>query len=139
AAGTQTSDTVCVPLVIEQLVAGGRHTCVRLNDGNVRCWGDGGQGQLGYGNNESLSSPGGNIGALELSFVTQISAGTDHTCAVLRSGGVRCWGSGGNGRLGYDDQESRQSPGPNIAIPVDSPVQQVVAGASDTCALLANG
>jgi hypothetical protein len=28
--------------------AGGRHTCARLDDGSVRCWGDGFVGRLGY-------------------------------------------------------------------------------------------
>jgi alpha-tubulin suppressor-like RCC1 family protein len=30
-----------------------------------------------------------------------IAAGWDHTCALLESGGLRCWGSGADGRLGY--------------------------------------
>ena len=32
-----------------------------------------------------------------------ISAGFDHTCAVLDNGTVRCWGEGNDGRLGYGD------------------------------------
>ena len=31
---------------------------------------------------------------------TVIAVGTDHSCAVLRGGSLRCWGDNGNGRLG---------------------------------------
>lgn len=34
--------------------AGDAHTCARLNNGAVRCWGLGIHGQLGYGNMESI-------------------------------------------------------------------------------------
>ncbi len=32
-----------------------------------------------------------------LTSVAAITAGNDHTCALTTSGGVRCWGRGGNG------------------------------------------
>ena len=36
------------------LTGGGVHTCALLDDGTVRCWGDGTEGQLGYGNNDDI-------------------------------------------------------------------------------------
>jgi alpha-tubulin suppressor-like RCC1 family protein len=33
--------------------------------------------------------------------VVQIAAGGDHTCALLDTGAVRCWGRGNFGQLGY--------------------------------------
>ena len=33
--------------------------------------------------------------------VARIVAGMLHTCALMVDGSVRCWGSGGEGRLGY--------------------------------------
>ncbi len=139
--GTETSDNVCVAIEVVQVVTGGRHTCALLNDGHVRCWGAGGAGQLGYGNNQSLSSPGGNVGGgLQDAFVTQLSAGTSHTCALLEGGAVSCWGDGANGRLGYPDGGSRQSPGGPVPLPEDAGVaEQVVAGYDHTCVLMSNG
>jgi alpha-tubulin suppressor-like RCC1 family protein len=89
---------------VAQLAAGGTHTCALLTNGTVRCWGWGDYGQLGYGNtneignNETPASAGNvNVGGT----VASISAGDRHSCAVLTSGGVRCWGYGDYGALGY--------------------------------------
>jgi alpha-tubulin suppressor-like RCC1 family protein len=35
--------------VAVEVVAGGVHSCARLQDGSVRCWGGNGSGTLGYG------------------------------------------------------------------------------------------
>ncbi len=101
------------------ITAGGRHTCARLDDGNVRCWGFGGTGRLGYANTDNVgdNEAVGSVGPLNLGpgrTATAISAGQDHTCALLDDGGARCWGSGANGRLGYCNENNIgdfQSPG----------------------------
>ncbi len=89
---------------ITQIVAGGEHTCALLTTEDVRCWGQNEFGQLGYGNTEIIgnnevpsSVPVVNVGGT----VTRLVAGQEHTCALLTTGDVRCWGAGFNGRLGY--------------------------------------
>ena len=66
----------------------------------------------------------------------QVSAGGSFSCAVLSSGGVRCWGSNDAGQLGIM--------GPWLsytAVAVDSigSATQVSAGFVHACALLASG
>jgi len=84
---------------------------VIVDDGRVRCWGYGGNGRLGYGNTRNVGdkqTPG-SVGPVDLGFrrtATAISAGGDHTCARLDDGRVRCWGYGGNGRLGYCNESN---------------------------------
>ena len=39
---------------VVQVSAAERHTCVVLEGGTVRCWGDAGGGKLGYGNENDI-------------------------------------------------------------------------------------
>ncbi len=111
------------------LAAGGDHTCALLDDGTVRCWGFGGNGRLGYANKASVGddeTPG-SVGPVDLGqgrTAVAISAGGDSTCARLDDGGVRCWGEGNSGRLGYcntnaiGDDEAPGSVGPvDLGVP----------------------
>jgi alpha-tubulin suppressor-like RCC1 family protein len=129
---------------VVQLATGGSHTCVLLSNGFVRCWGNNQYGQLGYGHtnalgdNEAVSSVGHvNLGARAV----RLTAGTDHTCALLNSGRVRCWGYNNLGQLGYghtnnigDDEEPS-----SVDVQVGAPVQDIVARGNGTCALLFSG
>jgi alpha-tubulin suppressor-like RCC1 family protein len=87
-----------------RIVAGGLHTCALLGTGAARCWGDGQQGQLGHGkalvvgDDEAPAA----LGDVPVGgAVVRLVAGWQHTCAVLDTGGLRCWGDGGFGQLGY--------------------------------------
>jgi alpha-tubulin suppressor-like RCC1 family protein len=91
-----------------QLAAGRFHTCALLDTGNVRCWGNNFEGQLGYGNtlfigdNETPETAGDvDLGG---ATVVQIGAGAAHTCALLDTGAVRCWGAAFFGRLGTGNE-----------------------------------
>ena len=67
--------------------------------------------------------------------VKQLSAGWSHTCAVLTTGGVRCWGDNGNGQIGDGTTTRRLSP---VAVPLPG-VASIAAGTSHTCALMITG
>ena len=128
------------------ITAGDSHTCALLDDGNVRCWGYGASGQLGYasvgnvGDDEAPEL----IGPVVLGTgrsATAIAAGDFHTCAVLDDGSVRCWGHGANGQLGYGntdnvgDTEVPASAGP-VSLGAGRTATAIAAGANHTCALL---
>ena len=104
-----TSATLTSGGTVVEVTAGLAHTCARLDDDTVRCWGVGASGQLGYGDTASIgdtedpSSVGPvNVGAP----VVAIQADGNHTCAITDTGAVRCWGLGGDGRLGYGNLET---------------------------------
>jgi alpha-tubulin suppressor-like RCC1 family protein len=46
-----------------QLTAGSAHTCARLDDGTVKCWGRNVEGQLGLGDNQDRGDGPGEMGA----------------------------------------------------------------------------
>lgn len=131
-----------------QITAGGVHTCALLDTGAVRCWGFGQYGRLGYGDIANIGddeTPA-SVGDVDVGgVVVQIDAGGSHTCAVLQTGGLRCWGFGNNGQLGYGgfvypdgfgvgDDETPASVG-DIDV-AGATVSQVSAGAVHTCAVM---
>jgi alpha-tubulin suppressor-like RCC1 family protein len=78
--------------------AGASHSCAVLANGTGRCWGDNRKGRLGNG-----SSAAGSLTPVAVSGLTNavaISAGGEHSCALLANGSARCWGRNGSGRLG---------------------------------------
>jgi alpha-tubulin suppressor-like RCC1 family protein len=131
------------------ITASGDHTCVILDNGKVRCWGDNFSGQLGYPNTGDIGddeTPG-SVGPVNLGTgrtAVAIAAGDDHTCALLDNGTVRCWGSNSDGQLGYPntgnigDDESPAAAGP-VNLGAGRTAVAIAAGALHTCALLDNG
>ena len=73
-----------------------------------------------------------------------ITAGGAHTCAVLDTGHVLCWGFGEDGRLGYGDEATiGDDEAPGLLVPVDLGADRtataISAGDAHTCALLDDG
>lgn len=92
-----------------QVAAGGSHTCARLLNGKVRCWGAGFSGQLGYGNTQSIGDNEHPAVAGDVSIgaaAKSVFAGVAHTCAITAADAVRCWGAGSAGVLGYGNTNS---------------------------------
>jgi Regulator of chromosome condensation (RCC1) repeat len=66
----------------------------------------------------------------------QVAAGGDHTCALLSSGYLGCWGDNADGQLGDGSTEGQDTPEEVDGI---TEAAQVTAGAAHTCALLSSG
>ncbi|GAB4561388.1 MAG: hypothetical protein Tsb0020_08840 [Haliangiales bacterium] len=125
-----------------QIAAGAYHTCALLDSGEMRCWGQNASGQLGVDHRNNVSQPALESTVLLASGVTQVSAGGAHTCALLDSGAVQCWGTNGRGQLGLGYSEEVAEPGmPAIGSPIDFMGQAVniSAGSSHSCAVLTTG
>src|SRR5204863_3277907 len=83
---------------IVMVSAGMQHTCALRVDGNVFCWGDNSQLQLGR-----FLQPGSPVAGdavVGLSNVVAIAAGGNHTCALTSNARVKCWGANDRGQLG---------------------------------------
>lgn len=142
---TQAGD-VNVGGTVTQICTAYRHTCALLNTGNVRCWGWGFLGALGYNNfttigDDELPSTAGDVPVG--GTVTQISCRGYHTCALLSTGAMRCWGENGSGQLGYNNTTAVGTGGISIIaagdVPVGGTVTYVGAGGGHTCAILSSG
>jgi alpha-tubulin suppressor-like RCC1 family protein len=131
---------VDIGATVSQVTAGVAHNCAVLSSASVKCWGLGVSGQLGYGNTETIGDDEAPATVGEINFAgiaVQIAAGGDHTCALSSTGGVRCWGAGNLGQLGYGNTDTRLTPG--LDVEVGGTVVQIAAGGQHTCARLETG
>lgn len=126
-----------------KVVAGAKHTCAILDTGYVNCWGDGAHGKLGYGNSNTIgdTEKPSQAGLVNLNGVAvkDIALGENHTCALLQTGKVRCWGYGLYGQLGYGSNQDVSDPSTKGDVNVGGDVVQISAGDNHTCALLTTG
>ena len=135
---------------ITAVSSGGYYTCALRGDSSVKCWGSGKEGKLGIGYIPHYSGPVSVYRSQEdsplLEGIRAISSGYHHTCALMASSLVKCWGNFG---LGNGEM-------PQSLTPVDvhtsssnfSPLSGVIAvssgyshttGDSHTCVLTREG
>ena len=124
---------------ITQIAAGGASACALGNSGAVYCWGDDIAGELGDGSTTSSSVPVAvdTSGVLAGKTLTQISAGSLHTCALDSAGAAYCWGDNYSGDLGDGSTTSSSVP---VAVDTSGvlagkTLTQISAGSLHTCAL----
>lgn len=94
----------------KQIQLGRYHTCAILDNDQVKCWGRNDYGTSGLGDTNHRGDGSGEMGD-SLPYVDlgtsrtalQLTAGYDHTCAVLDNLEVKCWGRNEDGSLGLGD------------------------------------
>jgi E3 ubiquitin-protein ligase HERC3 len=133
-------------LVVVALAAGRYHTCAIFSDGQVKCWGDNLDNKLGVSSTTIAYSLGGKPGEMgdKLPFVNLgagrtalgIAVGVGHTCALLDTHQIKCWGGDTWGGLGRGD-----TPGGTglVDLGAGRSAVAVSAGHGHTCALLDSG
>jgi alpha-tubulin suppressor-like RCC1 family protein len=120
-------------LSIQEIAAGGSHTCGLVAGGLVYCAGLGASGQLG--NNSTASSPSPVPTSLGPNGA-KIASGWRHTCAITTGGTLKCWGMNTNGQAVPGNNMNQLTPAevtlPTIAV-------DVAGGRLHTCAVLTGG
>ena len=114
-----------------------RHTCAILDDGTLKCWGVNNYGQLGIGSTVQKDTPqlvDIGIGRTAVS----VSAGDQHTCAILDDGSLKCWGSNSHGQIGVDSTNWNfaYSTPELVDLGVGRTALSVSTGGYHTCAVL---
>ncbi|MGZ6309878.1 MAG: RCC1 domain-containing protein [Bdellovibrionota bacterium] len=130
---------------VTAISAGALHTCAVLASSQVKCWGLELGGRVGDNATGAtvMSTPASVVTAAgpNLSSVISVSAGAAHTCALLSTGTVMCWGDDTSGDLG-DNNAGTPS---GVAVQVLQPgavagsaigsIQKISTGTSLSCAL----
>lgn len=134
------------------LAAGENFACALLNDGTVKCWGDNTNGELGRDSTTDVGRVAGDMPALTAITLgagrtaTAITAGTQHACALLDNGTVKCWGNNASGALGQgnttdvgDGVGTLMSALQSIDLGTGVTARAIGAGNQFTCVLLSDG
>ncbi|MBW2526374.1 MAG: hypothetical protein JRI23_19495 [Deltaproteobacteria bacterium] len=83
---------------IQQVRAGRHHTCVRLRDGTLYCWGQGAFRALG-GDYNAQHTP---REVEAFSDAVFIDSGARYGCAIRSAGDTWCWGDNGTRQIGVN-------------------------------------
>ena len=151
--GADGSDAPGAPRSFRALTVGDDHSCALLLNGTVKCWGENNLGQLGQGDTvnrgDGPNEMGANLPTVNLGTgrtATALSAGTNHTCALLDNGTVKCWGWNIRGQLGQGDAFSRGDNAnemgdnlPAVNLGTGRTAVAISAGLTKSCAVLDNG
>jgi alpha-tubulin suppressor-like RCC1 family protein len=100
------------------VTVGATHTCARLGNEQLRCWGGNAWGQLGDGTTVDRHLPApvrAERGPGPLVEAVEVAAGGSHTCANAHRQGANavrtfCWGANGRGQLGDHTTIDRRIP-----------------------------
>jgi alpha-tubulin suppressor-like RCC1 family protein len=131
---------------LTQIVVGGTQACTILPDTTMVCWGYNSYGQLGNGTTSftfslapvDVKANANPLDPAKLTGVTAMAAGNRHTCAIVTSGALKCWGSDEYGQLGdsasFDDKTT-----PTDVSGMGGSVTSISAGLKHTCAVRNGG
>lgn len=111
--GTTSRSTPMQVMAINDPVAaigGGchRHVCAVTTVGDVWCWGQNLDGQIGTGQTSVAEPIPRRVGGLPA--MAQVAVGHLHTCARSRAGEIWCWGSNDFGQLGNGSFTAARTP-----------------------------
>ena len=128
---------------VQQILAGGSHTCAFGSNNKVYCWGSNGNGALGNGTTINLSRTPVAVAQGHIPddvTIQQISTNYSHTCTLGSNNEAYCWGWNYYGQLGDSTSGSVNNKNTPVAvaqghIPDDVTIQRISAGNSHTCAL----
>lgn len=109
-------------------------TCAIRSPDDLYCWGENSNGEVGTGTTGSVGAP---VAVRSLSgTIVDSASGATHSCAVVATGRVYCWGENGEGQIGDNTLVSRLTP--TLVSGITTAVE-VVAGFNFTCARLLSG
>lgn len=119
------------------LAVGSSHACFVDGRGKVACWGSAYDQALGFAAKEEYPKPVAEpVPVAGLDDVLQLDAGNNATCALGKSGGVRCWGRNEAGVLGQGSYAKSVLVGDVIGL---GPATKISVGTEIACALGRDG
>lgn len=124
-------------LTNSMISVGNSHSCfLQKNNGVIKCWGENDYGQLGNNSRVNQNVP---VSVEGISDAIAVDAGGDwNTCAILKSGQVKCWGGNAYGIDGKPRNTVQFTGVPNLISNL-SDVIDISIGTHASCAVEATG
>ena len=100
--------TVSLSSTVSQISSGSGFSCAIVSGNRLRCWGYNASGQLGLGHTHTIGDdelPSSQPVVSLREKVIQIATGSNHACALFKTGKVQCWGHNFYGQLGLAYQQ----------------------------------
>ena len=138
--GTNTNRITAVDVLgltsgVTAITTGMEFSCALTTNGAVKCWGYNGLGQLGDGTNSNRNVP------VQVSGITSgaiaIAGGENHTCALLATGTVKCWGWNAYGQIGDNTTSNRSTPTDVVSLGTN--IRSISTGYHHSCAVTTDG
>ena len=117
-----------------EIDAAASHVCGRTATGDMYCWGENADGQLGV--NPATVPFSATVRQILLAGVGDVAVGDRHSCGRVGNT-VRCWGDNSVGQLG--DDTATDSLTPVTAVLPDAPIADVSSHGDVTCAKYGSG
>ena len=117
------------------IASGQDHNCAVVANGDVYCWGRNDKGQLGVGTSVTESLVPVKVPGLP-SAALRVDGGKEHSCALLSTGAIYCWGRNDKGQLGDGTKTDRPNATRTLAI---NGATDLCTGEKHSCALIAGG
>ena len=142
------------PLHAKAVVGGAYHTCALIDDGRVKCFGDGENGELCNGTYATFGADrdhsGDNMLYAQLGTgrtATVLAAHNETTCAILDDATLKCWGDNLYAQLGQESYANNLGSTsftigdslPPIKLGTGRTARAVAVGEQHVCAVLDNG
>ncbi|MEN9810158.1 MAG: hypothetical protein RLZZ488_1725 [Pseudomonadota bacterium] len=122
---------------VVSVAMGSGHSCLQDANFSAHCWGYNFKGQLGLASNQFSSTSTPFVVDGLTSGVIQVAVGSEHSCALLSGGAVKCWGGNSRGQLGNGTTEDQKSPVEVTGL--QSGVTAIALGNEHSCALMNGG
>ncbi|MDB4602745.1 hypothetical protein OAH71_02415 [Euryarchaeota archaeon] len=135
---------------VRDISVGWTHTCALLDNGGIKCWGDDSAGQIGIGSTSGVDVSSPEYTSIKSTrTIESMGLGQSHTCFLLDTNELKCWGTNGEGQLGNGTSSStvQYSSAINPNLPESAIPISVTAGPRDvgniqsygnTCVLTSN-
>lgn len=125
------------PMTNLTIAAGYSHSCAILVNKSMACWGYNNDGRLGDGTNTNSPNP------VFVDLPTnetpaEIGAGWWHTCALMESGDVYCWGDGTYGQIGDGTTSNYNRPVNTVDLPTGRTAKTLAVGEHHACVIADN-